>query len=739
MSAKHHRLSRRAFLKSAAATGIAAVAAEVHARGKDAPIPDASEVTDPKAYENVFTACDMCFNRCAVIARVNGEGQDRKILKLDPNPKCSKSRGMLCARGNAGVALINSPDRLTRPLLRTGPRGGNLWRPISWEEALDRTAQAMREIGARYSRCGMLFTAGADTQSRFVHRFAEAYGSFNITSHESLCLLSVNRAFMDTFGEVPQVDLLHCDHIVMLGANRFESLVMPDSADLMQAVRRGAKLVVLDPRCTKTAEAAAEWHAIRPGTDLAFLLALCRVILEEDLYDRAWIESNTHGLEALRAHVASCTPAWAEQETGIKAAHIVRAARELAAAAPRAVVYPGRRSSDYEDSTQIRRGFAVVNALLANFDRPGGLMSTPAVKLRDIPFEAPWFDDNPADRVDAGRVPLLFNDEGSFVLTRDAVLSGQPYPVKGWFIYKTNPMGTAPDREKTAAMMRSLDFIVSVDIMMSDTAFMSDIVLPAPCYLERDDPLFVLQGGPAGPCILTRNRVVPPPGECRPVFDVVKALAGKLDIGNAFDFTLHELRERQLESFPGLKTTLEEDGVFEPSPALYGLKKGRPYKTPSGRIELYSTLYQQKGLDPLPVYTPPAAVPADSFVLVAGRTACITQTQSQNNRLLAEFAGTNTLWIHPAAAARLGIGNGDEVTVRSSVGTEHLRAELTKGIRPDTVYMHSGFGALASGPGLAAGTGASIAALFESAYDALCGNAALHTTRVTVQRREGAA
>lgn len=737
MSKKTNGLSRREFLKRTGLVGVGAAALS------SAPLPGRAygkalaERLATEGEEAVFTACDMCFNRCAVIARVAGTGRNRRIVKLDPNPQCAKSRGMLCARGNAGIEQVRDPDRLTEPLLRVGKRGEGKWKTISWEEALDRSAHAMQEVGAKYSRCGMLFTAGADTQSQFVHRLAEAFGSFNITSHESLCLLSGNRAFMDTYGEVPQPDLLHCDYSIMLGANRFESLVMPDSSDLMQALRRGAKLIVLDPRCTKTAELGTEWHAIRPGTDLAFLLALCRVIIFEKLYDPVWVERNTSGLDRLREHVADCTPEWAEAETGIGAHHIARIARELAAAAPKAMVYPGRRSSDYEDSTQIRRGFAVANALLANYDRPGGLMSTPAVKLSGIPYEAPWYDDNPEDRVDAGKVPLLFDDEGSFILTRDAVIAGAPYPIKGWFVYKTNPMGTAPDRERTRAMIDKLDFLLTVDIFMSDTAFMSDIVLPAPSYLERDDPLFVLQGGPAGPAIMTRNQVVPPIGQCRPVFSIVKDLALRLDLKDAFNFTLEELREKQMDSFPGLRQGLQKDGLFEPGPKLYGLQEGRPFKTPSARIELYSTLYEQKGLPPMPAYMPPKPLPKDSFLLVAGRTACITQTHSQNNRLLAEFVPTNTLWLHPEAASRLGIRDKDLVTVTSAAGSQQLRAELKPGIRPDTVYMHSGFGALSSGLRRVQNNGASIAALLESAHDELCGNAAMHMTHVTIKRQEG--
>ncbi len=686
-------------------------------------------------FETVYTTCDMCFNRCGVAARVTGEGKERRIIKLDGNPHCSKSRGMLCARGNAAIAMLDPAERLTEPLLRTGKRGENKWKAISWEEAYTLLADKLSGIARDHTPCGMLFTPGADTHSQFVKRFADAYGSFNLTTHESLCLLSGHRAFMDTFGEVPQPDVLHCDYMVMLGANRFEALVMPDTADAMQAMRRGAQLIVLDPRPTKTARLANEWYAIRPGTDMAFLLAVAHVIIHEKLFDRAWVEAHTFGLEQLAEHVRPCTPQWAAVETDIPAEAIVRIARGLAAAAPRAMIYPGRRSSDYVNSTQIRRAYAIVNALLANFDRKGGLMSTPTVRLKGYPLDAPWYDNNQEDRVDAAMAPLLFKAEGAFVLTREAILSGKPYPVKGWFLYKTNPLATAPDRAKTLAMMNKLDFIACMDVQMSDTAFMSDLVLPAPFYLERDDPYFVVQGGPVGPAVMTRNAIVPAPGQCKPVFEVMRELAKRLDLADCFNFSLAELKARQESGLPGLKQAVAEKGLLELSVPLYGLRQGQPFKTPSGRIELYSQQYEKKGLDPMPVYTPPDAAPKDRpFRLVAGRSAAITQSSSSNNPLLFELEPGNTLDMAPEAAAALGLRHGDMVRVTSSVGEEYLRLAERPGMRPDTVYMHTGFGGLSPARKRVHGVGASIVALQESAADAVCGNSAIHTTYVRVSR-----
>ncbi len=729
MAKDNMKLSRRDFFKASGLIAAAAAGSVPVLGGLEPSLAHAAQSSGE--WSSAYSVCDMCFNKCGCIARV----QDGVVKKLDPNPKFIKSRGMLCARGNAGVAQLYDPDRLKYPLLRKGARGEGKWQRIPWDEALDLMAEKMQDIRKKYTSCGHLFSAGADLQSQFVGRFAEVYGSYNVTSHESLCLLSGSRAFLDTFGEVPFADVLNSKYIIMAGANRFEALVTPDSIDLMTAMQKGTKLVVLDPRYTKTAALANEWYPIRPGTDMAFMLALAHVIINEKLYNETWIQDKTYGIDQLREHVQKYDPRFAAEECGIPAEDIARIARELAAAAPAAMIYPGRRTSDYKNSTQIRRSFAIVNALLSNWDQPGGLLAAREVGLKGVPYDAPWYDDNPDDRVDAHKVPMMFEHDGSFVLTRDAVLSGKPYPIKGWFVYKTNPLGTAPNRAKTIEMANAMEFMTVVDVAMSDTAWMADLVLPAPSSLERQDPASGLQGSVACACVVQRDAVVPAMYESRPVFDILKSVAGKLELGEYFDFTIEEYREKQLRGLPNAANALAEDGVYYNPSKVYGIYEDRVYKTLSKKIELYNSRYEGMGVDPMPVYSPPSKVPKNRFRMVVGRSAMVTQTSSQNNAVLHQLTGPNTLWLNTASAKNLGIQPGDTVEVASSVGRGELKVEITDGIREDTVYMLSGFGALSPQLSLIFGEGASMSAVLQEGYDEICGNAALHETIVSVTRK----
>jgi thiosulfate reductase/polysulfide reductase chain A len=727
MDATGKRFSRRGFLQTTAA--MTAVAAGVPgAVGLVAPAQAKATAPDAEITSH-FTVCDMCFNRCGMIARV----RNGRVIKIDPNPKFLKSRGMICARGNAAIEHLYDPNRLKTPLLRKGERGQGSWQTLTWDQALDHIAEQFTRIAEKYTRCGVMFSPGSDMQSQFLNRFAEVFGSYNVTSHETLCLLSKNRAYLDTFGETPYADVLYSKYIIIAGANPLEAIITPDTIDLMEARKNGCKIVVLDPRYTKTAALADEWHAIRPGTDMAFFLALSHVIIHERLYDPVFARDMLFGLDEYAAHVRQYTPEWAAGECNIPAEDIRRIAREVAAAAPTAMVYPGRRSSDYEDSTQIRRAMAIANALLGNWDRPGGILASREVGVRAPYFDVPWYDDNPDDRIDHGMAPGLIHHEGSFKLMRDAIIKEEPYPIRGWFTFKTNFMQTAANRRKTLEMLNHLDFVVNADIVMSDTAWYSDMVLPSPSFLERNDPVSALQGSSACACAVWRDAVVPAMHESRDMLWICQQLSKRLGFAESFDFTIEEYRAWQLESIPEAHEAIKRDGVYYNPSKVYGIYFDSPLKTQAQKIELYNQRYLHEGLDPMPVYKAPRRKDG-TFRLVVGRTAFFTHSNT-NNPLLLEFKDENALWMHPGPAGKLGLRDGEPVTVSSNAGTVSLPLRLFAGMEEETVYMATGFGALSPGQPLVHNKGASIAEVLEDHADFISGNMAMHETLVTVSRK----
>lgn len=722
------KLSRRKFLLASGCVIGAGSLAIVGERFKALAASKQVFELDDLGNRDVYTSCGMCVNKCGVIARV----RNGVIEKLDPNPHFLKSRGMLCARGNAGVDAVYSPDRIKYPMIRNGERGEAKFRRASWDEALDMVAQNLTSLADKYSRAGTVFISTEGYQEHFFTTFAECYGSPNTLRHPTLCLASNVQGFGATFGTNPTPDVLNADYIIMSGANRSEALITPDSIDMITGEGGKRKIVYLDPRFTKTAAKADEWHPIKPGTDMAFILAMTNVIIAEKLYDLDFVDTMTVGFAELSSHILRYTPEWAEKECDIAAADIVRIAREFAAAAPKAVYYQGRRSSFFDNDTQMRRAMAILNAIVGNWDREGGLVPNSSIALRKHDYIAPWYEDVPG-RLDTGSVTFLSEKDGCWKHFRDRVLEGTPYPVKGMMVYKQNPLVSVANRRKTLEMMQQMEFICTIDITMSDTAAYSDVILPEATYLERMDPIESLGG--ILPVVTTREPCIKPMYESKPNLWIMQQLAKRLDdeIYASFDFTMDEYRHHQLKERPDIAKALREKGVFyEKTTPTYGRTRGKQLKTKSGRIELYSEKYAEKGLDPLPVYRSPEDVPVNKYRLILGRNAYMTHGTTANNAYLHELMPENRVWLNAVEAGKKGLRDGQMVIVTSNLASEKLRLQATEKIRPDCVYLSHGFGVLSPGQRLLTGKGGSDAALVEDKVEPISGNIAMHQTFVEI-------
>lgn len=416
----------------------------------------------------------------------------------------------------------------------------------------------------------------------------------------------------------------------MAGANRAEAIITPDTIDMARNKRKQT-LVCIDPRATKTTSMADKWYPIKPGgTDLALVLTLINYIISNKLHDEEFVKEWTIGFDELAESVKHYTVEWCAKETEIAAKEIVWIAEEFAKNAPASVWYPGRRSSWFVNDVYLRRAAGILNAIVGAWDKPGGLVPKSAVPLAKHDILFPYFDWS-QPRIDVGKfgfidglVPdhektdaglpsdscvYLSEKDGSWPVFRQAILEKQPYPVRGgMFVYKQNPMESIPNRAKTLKMLQSLDFICTIDIAMSDTAFYSDIVLPESTYLERWDPAHNLSG--IQPIVVFRQPVIEPLHDTKPMFDIMCKLAHRLmDRADFWEDTSEEDLElfrkgclerltsnpvksfihHQMSEFPGGYEKLMEDGCFwihdEP---VFGqtYKKGK-LKTRTGKIEIF--------------------------------------------------------------------------------------------------------------------------------------------------------
>ena len=719
-----NKFSRRDFLKlGSAATGLLAVGSLIPPRVVAA------------AHENgllnsagdgvIPTMCEMCVWRCGVLAKV----KDGVIVKLDGNPDHPHSRGKLCGRGQSGLVNTYDPDRVLAPLIRVGQRGEGKFRQASWGEALDLVAENMLNIREKYGAEAMIFSSTHNLSQPAFENILYGFGSPNYGTQRSLCFNAMIVANMMTYGmEEPARSYTGVKYIILTGRNLAEAISTSETGDLIGALDQGAKLVYIDPRFTKTAAKAQEWLPIRPGTDLALHLAFLNVIITEKLYNAEFVAAHTSGFEDLARSVDTYTPEWAGPITGIDTEQIRRIAREFAAAAPHALAHNGWRTSNFINSFQTQRAITILNALVGNWGvmlhpaggEEGGALGKPsqppyprisAPRLDGVPWKYPF-------------VPLKL---GIFQELRDAALKGDPYEPHGWFIARQNPVLDLPDRAKTLQLFAKMDFIVTVDIIMNDTAWFSDVVLPESSYLERYDPLV-----PVGDRVFLRQPVIEPLGDTHSALWIYKELGKRLGLQDYFQYADEEDYIRQQLAPLGISLDeIRQKGYIE----LPGGESDEfKWNTPSGKIEIHSTTLEKGGFSPLPVWEEPPAPSADQFYLLTGKVAQQTQFASQNNQLLHKYQDEPRLWMNPDAATARGLEDWDLVQVESEVGKVDVVLQVTPAIRPDCVFLAPGNGHLSKGLRTAFGVGASDSDLHVSYTDPVSGSQALSQTFVSVRK-----
>jgi thiosulfate reductase/polysulfide reductase chain A len=721
-------ISRRDFLKLGTAAGITLAAGQMLSPMVAQAAREAGHLNaDGDGY--IPTMCEMCVWRCGVLAKV----KDGRVVKLDGNPEHAHSKGNLCPRGQSGLMNTYDPDRVLTPLIRVGKRGEGKFRQASWDEALDMVASNMLKIKEKYGPEAMVFSSTHNLSQVQFENLLYAFGSPNYGTQRSLCFNAMITAFSLTYGvEEPSRIYDNVEFILMVGRNMMEAISTSETSELSHAIDRGAKLVYLDPRYTKTASKAAEWIPIRPGTDSAFLLAMINVIVSNKLADCEFVKKYVVGCDGIQAEMSKYTPEWAEEITGVPAATIERTAREYAAAKHNALAHPGWRTSNFINSFQTERAIATLNAISGNVLTPGGCLSA-ELTAEGAGLGAP--PQPPYPRVSALRLdgvpwkyPLVPLKLGVFQELRDSILTDEPYQAHGWFIARQNPVMSIPDRSKTLKAFGKMDFIATVDIIMNDTAWFSDVVLPEASYLERYDPLLPVDGK-----AFIRQPVIEPQGEAKSALWIYKELGERLGLGDYFQYEDEEDYIRQ--QLEPLGVSLEE--VKKKGYAEMPEDKGDgeiSFNTPSGKIEVYSETLKNAGFSPWPTWEEPPYPSEGQFYLLTGKVAQHTQFGTQNNQLLHKYSDEPRLWMNATVAAERGLKEGDWVLAASDVGKINVKVHPTEAIRPDCVYMTPGFGHLSKGLTTAFGVGSSSSVLHVAYADPISGGQALSQTFVTVQK-----
>ena len=523
--------------------------------------------TTGKERKRVPSACWQCVSRDGIIGYV----EDGRVTHLEGNPELPRTNGKLCARGQGGVGQVYNPDRILFPMRRVGQRGEGKWKRISWDEALDELVGRLRDLRDQGTPEKFMFHYGRmkGSSSKVIKSyFLPAYGTATVDGHTAICEATKWTAQELVWGKHYDVnDVARTNYILNFGCNFFETHTshIPLSQRAIAAkTQRGVKIVTFDVRLSNTAAKSDEWHPVKPGTDGAVALAMCHVIMMEDLYDWDFIETWTNtSVAALKAHLKDMTPAWAAEISGVAAKDIARLAREFAAAKPGTVV-SYRGAVMHANGADTERAVKMLDAICGNIDVPGG--TCPAVSAK-------WKSSFPTPKAKPKKLKHVFAPEGAYayathhschqVLGCIADVPKEQRP-EIYMVYCYNPVYVNGDCQGNIDVLKDeslVPFVVAVDVAYSETAVLADLILPDATYLERWDWEDMVSYDMI-PEYYIRQPMVAPLGEARNFVDVVCEMARRLggDVAAAVPFqSMEEFVRDACEHTKGVK----EAGGFE--------------------------------------------------------------------------------------------------------------------------------------------------------------------------------
>src|SRR4030042_5720004 len=427
--------------------------------------------------EWIAADCTICDHSCGM----RGFVEDARITRVEGLKEHPLNRGQLCPKGERAIDLVYHPDRLKHPLKRVN---GD-WRRISWEDALVEIADKLKKLKSDFGPDVLsIFSGSIGVENlemmEVAQRFKGAFGSPNFISVEVICYRMRIRARQMTFGKYP-VEEMNTKLYVVWGHNPEQS-DFPLLLSIQENLKKGSKLVVIDPRKISLAKKAEMYLSIRPGTDGALALALMHVIIKENLYDKEFIERWTHGFDELVSHIESYTPEWAERITWVQAEDIRKLAR-LYATAESASIFQGTNTQDQTaNGTQNSRAFAILQTITGNINNPGGWVIGPRLSITGLGI--------PTERMPIGADEYtLFYDLwgkkspfGQVVCFPDSV----PDVIKALIVTGGSPVVSLPDSNAFRKALQNLDLLVVHDLFMTETAELAHYVLPACTTLEKN-------------------------------------------------------------------------------------------------------------------------------------------------------------------------------------------------------------------------------------------------------------
>ena len=648
------------------------------------------------------TVCMLCFMVCGIDAHI----KDGKLIKVEGTPENPLNCGVMCPKGQKLSDYVYSPDRIKYPMKKVN----GSWERISWDEALGTIADKLKSIKEEYGARALAVSVGSIGAenieiSAFAQRFRGAYGTPNYFSIEAHCFRSRIMARLMTFGTYPLEDPEKSECIILWGHNP-DASEPPLAAKIAKRLEQGLKLIIIDPKKIPLAHKGL-FAQIRPGTDCALALAMINVIINEGLYDREFVEKYTLGFKELAEHVNNYYPEKVARITWIPAETIKNMARNFASAKSASIIQGINTLDQHINGFQNNRVLAILQAITGNYDVPGGWATNHLMRLSDLrinveeePIGAP---EHPLFRRLWGKA----SPYGQQMLLPEAILMEKPYPVKALITSGGNPALSWPDTNKVKQALAKLDLVVVMDLFMTETAELADIVLPACSSLEKLGLAYNYALTAGIPYVMLNKKIIEPVGESWPDWKFYSELGRRMGYEEYFPWNSDE---EVVENF--LKPSKVTYQQLKEHPAglwfgerCYDITARGQIKTPSGKIELYSKTLADAGYDPIPVFVEPtqssAVNPAlaEEYPLIVATGARIveyTHYQMRNVSSLKQLAPHPVAEIHPITAKMYGVADGEVVMVETRNGQVKLKLKVTEDLAPQVVNILHGWGRVAS-------------------------------------------
>ena len=671
--------------------------------------------------------CIWCKGECGVLAYV----KDGRLVKLEEDPDFPKkvwppTKG--CVRFKAAAEYFYHPHRLNFPLKRVGQKGEGKWQQISWVQALDEIANRLKTIIGNYGGEAVAWNMGTGprTEPALMERFFRIIGTPNNIMSGQICFFprsTVACAIVGYHSEYSVRPETKC--IVLLGVEPL--IARPQVAPaILAAKKNGAKVIVIDPRPTRSASMADVWLRLRPGTDCALLMGMINIIIKEGLYDKDFVENWCYGFDELKERAEQYPPEKVEMITQVPADKIIEAARIYAQNRP-GCFSEGMGVEHLQNNAQALHARWILAGLTGNIDVSGGEeLSGPHPEIRTAGEVLPKVElpeEQLKKQIGADRFKL-FSWQGARLLADNtekvwgkrlggrtishaplvyrAIINGEPYPVRAMVTAAANPMLNQANTKLVYRALKSLDLYVVMDMFRTPSAELADYVLPSACWLEvpfLHDKSGYYRAFDAGEAALPST--MPGEYEHKDDYEVWRELSIRLGKGELMPWKSREAYYDHL-----LEPTGYTHNEFVHK-VRYGLKnlgfkkyERVGFATPTGKVEFYSTVFKKLGYDPLPQFEEPAETPISDpelakeyplRLITGGRAREYYHSEWRQIDSVRRRRPNPIMQINPTTAASLGINEGDWVWIETLRGRVRQKTELLDGMDPGVVHAENGW------------------------------------------------